>query len=213
LRDGHVVAIAGVDGFPGVAAGVGCRKPEGLQEPVLAVGAVVSEGLAGPFAGDEDAAAGVAEVFAAVGFAFAGARAHMRLGVLGLDAVAEPVGAGRRAGFVAERVGEPVGVAHLVVGLRGVAVSDVLGEVLGQVADAAACVLRPGQDALRVEAVSEPGYMRRFGVRADRIERFVPGRQDFTRVGVEVGGVAFVPGGQVGGVEAHGVGGGHQTWW
>ena len=172
-RGGHVVVVARRDGFPGVAGRVGCRKPERLHEPVLAVGAVVGEGLAGPLAGDEHAASGVAEVLAAVGLALAGARPHVRLGVLGLDAVAEPVGAGRRAGFVAERVGEPVGVAHLVVGLGVVAVGDVLGEVLGQVADAAACVLGPGQDALGVEAVAEPGDVQRLviGRRSRRAPR------------------------------------------
>jgi hypothetical protein len=44
---------------------------------------VVAEGLAGPFAGHEHASAGVAEVFASVGFALARARAYARLGFLG----------------------------------------------------------------------------------------------------------------------------------
>jgi hypothetical protein len=64
-----VVEVAGGDAFPGVPDGVGCRKAEGVQEPGLAVGAVVGEGLAGPFAGDQDAASGIAEVLAAVGLA------------------------------------------------------------------------------------------------------------------------------------------------
>jgi hypothetical protein len=66
-------------------------EAEGLGEPGFAVGAVVGEGFAGPFAGDQDAASGVAEVFAAVGFAFAPAGDLAGSGVLGLDAVAEPV--------------------------------------------------------------------------------------------------------------------------
>ena len=74
LCGGHVVVVAGGDGFPGVAGRVGCRKAEGLGQPVLAVGAVVGEGLAGPLAGDQHAAAGVAEVFAAVGLALAARR-------------------------------------------------------------------------------------------------------------------------------------------
>src|ERR1019366_1001815 len=90
LAGWHVVGVAGFDGFPGVAGGVGCRKSEHPGEPGPAVGAVVGQGLAGPFAGDQDAASGVAEVLAAVGFAFAAARAQVRPGVLGLDAVAEP---------------------------------------------------------------------------------------------------------------------------
>ena len=63
----HVVGVAGGDGFPGVAGGVGGGFAEGGQEPVLAVGAVVGERLTGPFAGDQDAASGVAEVLAAMG--------------------------------------------------------------------------------------------------------------------------------------------------
>jgi len=48
---------------------VGCRKVEHAHQPGFAVGAVVGEGLAGPLAADEDAAARVAEVLVAVGFA------------------------------------------------------------------------------------------------------------------------------------------------
>ena len=70
----------------------------------FAVGAMVGEGFARPFTGDQDAATGVAEVFAAVGFAFAAPGPQSWAGVLGLDAVAEPVGAGRRAWFPAERL-------------------------------------------------------------------------------------------------------------
>ncbi len=112
LGGGHVVVVAGGDGFPGVAGGVGCREAEGFQEPGFAVGAVVGEGLAGPFAGDEDAASGVAEVLGAVGFAGAVAGPQARARVLGLDAVAQPVRAGRGAGLVSQRVGQPLGVAR-----------------------------------------------------------------------------------------------------
>jgi hypothetical protein len=73
LAGGHVVRIAGPDRLPAVPAGVGCRNPEHAGEPGLAVGAVVGQRLAGPFAGDQDAAPGVAEVFAAVGLALAAA--------------------------------------------------------------------------------------------------------------------------------------------
>jgi hypothetical protein len=143
-RDGHVILVARGDRFPGVAGRVGCRKAERFRQPVLAVGTVVGEGLAGPLAGDQHAPPAVAEIFAAMRLASARARPHVRLGVLRLDTVAEPVGAGRRARLEAQRVGEPVGVAHLVVSLGMVAVADVLGEVLGYVADATACVPRPG---------------------------------------------------------------------
>ena len=57
-------------------------------------------------------------------------------GVLGLDAVAEPVRAPRGARFVAQGLDEAVGVGGLGAGSSLVAVSEVLGEVLGEVADA-----------------------------------------------------------------------------
>ena len=69
LAVGHVVGITGGDGCPGIPGGVVGRDTERGQEPGLAVGAVVGEGLAGPFAGDQNAAARVAEVLAAVGLA------------------------------------------------------------------------------------------------------------------------------------------------
>ncbi len=78
LPVGHVVRVAGLDRFPGVPGRVGCRKPERAGKPGPAVGAVVCEGLAGPLAGDQDSPSGVAEVFAAVGFAFAASTASDR---------------------------------------------------------------------------------------------------------------------------------------
>ena len=66
----HEVLISGGDGFPAVPVFVGGEVEHG-QEPGFAVGAVVGEGFAGPFAGDQDPAAWVAEVLAAVGFALA----------------------------------------------------------------------------------------------------------------------------------------------
>src|SRR6201999_4493126 len=96
-RGFHVVGVAGLDRFPGGAGGAGCRNTESLGEPVLAVGAVVGQGLARPAARGQDAASGVAEVGLVVGFALAAAGDQAGAGVLGLDAVAEPVGAARRA--------------------------------------------------------------------------------------------------------------------
>ncbi len=127
LAVGHVVRVAGLDRFPAVPGRVGCRNPERAGDPCPPVGAVVGQGLAGPLAGDQDTAPGVAEVLAAVGFALAGARAQARAGVFGLDAVAEPVRAGRRAGFIAQRVGEPGCVVGLGAGGGLVAVAEVLG--------------------------------------------------------------------------------------
>jgi hypothetical protein len=133
---GHVVGVAGGDGFPRVAGGVRCREAEGGQKPVAAVGAVIGERLARPFAGDQDAPSGVAEVLAAVRLALAPARPQARTGVLGLDAVAQPVRARRGARLVTERVGQALGMALLGARLRLVTVRDVLRQVLGEVADA-----------------------------------------------------------------------------
>ena len=94
-----MVGIAGHDVLPGVPGRVGGGLAEGGQEPVLPVGAVVGERLAG----DQHAAPGVAEVFAAV--ALAGTRDQAGPGVLGLDAVAEPVGGPRGARLVPQRFG------------------------------------------------------------------------------------------------------------
>lgn len=54
-------------------SGVGCRNPEHLGQPGLAVSAMVDERLAGPLAGHQDPPTGVAEIFAPVGFALAAA--------------------------------------------------------------------------------------------------------------------------------------------
>ena len=113
----HVVGVAGGDGLPGVAGRVSCRNAERGQEPVAAVGPMVGERLAGPLAGDQDAPPGVAEVFAAVRFALAVSWSQACAGVLGLDAVAQPVRACRGARLVAERVGQPLGMRVLRVGL------------------------------------------------------------------------------------------------
>ena len=103
----HVVGVGRGDGFPGVPGRVGCRNTERRQQPVLAVGAVVGQGLAGPLAGDQDPAPGVAEVIGVVGLALAPAGRQAGPGVLGLDAVAEPVRARRRARLVPQRLGQP----------------------------------------------------------------------------------------------------------
>jgi len=86
-----------------------------IVQPCLAVGPVVGKGLARPFAGDQDTPTGVAKMLAAVRFALAGAGPHSLAGVLGQDAVAQPVRAAWRAWLVPERVGEPVSVSTLCV--------------------------------------------------------------------------------------------------
>jgi hypothetical protein len=66
----------------------------------------------------------------------------------------KPVCAGRRARLVAQGVGESAGVVGLGVGGGPAAVAEVLGQVLGEVADAPAGVPRSGEYALGVE----PGF-------------------------------------------------------
>ena len=209
----HVVGVAGGDGFPGVAGWIGGGLAEGGQEPVLAVGAVIGQRLAGPLAGDQDAASGVPEVFAAVGFALACAGDQAGAGVLGLDAVAQPVGAPRRARLVPQRLGQLLDVSPLGVACGLVAVGDVFGEVLGQVADAAGRVLRPAQDALGVEPVPEPGHVQRLILVADGVEGLVPGGQDFAGGGVEVGAVCSSQTGSWSPSKRTTEVSGHHTWW
>jgi hypothetical protein len=79
----HVVRVGGRDGLPGVPGGASCRNPEGGQQPVLPVGAVVGQGLAGPLAGGQDPAPAVAEVIGVMGLALAAAGDQAGPGALG----------------------------------------------------------------------------------------------------------------------------------
>ena len=109
----QVVRVGRGDRFPGVPGRVGCRNTERPQQPVLAVGAVVGQRLAGPLARDKHPAPGVAEVIGVVSLALAPAGGQARPGVLGLDAVPQPVRAPRRARLVPQRVSQPGGVVVL----------------------------------------------------------------------------------------------------
>lgn len=90
--------------------------------------------------GDGDAAACVAEVVGLVGLATVAAAEHPGFGVLGLAAVAQPVGAGGRAWFGAQGLDEAGGVLApgRVVGGGVEGVGQALGQVLGEVAEALA---------------------------------------------------------------------------
>ena len=101
----------------------------------------------------------------------------------------------------------------LVFCLRLVAVGDVLGQVLGEVADAPVRVLGPGEHALGVEAVAEPGGVQRFVLVADGVERVIPGRQDFTGFRVEVGTYVLVQTGRCPPSKRILSVDGHHTWW
>jgi hypothetical protein len=96
----QVLRVAWGDGFPGIAGRVSCRNTERPQQPVLPVGAVIGQRLAGPLARDQHPAPGITEVIGIVGLALAPAGDQARPGVLGLDAVPEPVRAGRRARLI-----------------------------------------------------------------------------------------------------------------
>lgn len=96
---------------------------EDSADDVGAVGGMLGEGLAGPVAGDQDAAAAEAEVLAVVGLRFALAGDQFGAGVFGLHAVAEPVRAPRRARQHLDVSVEPFEVRALPVGqIVGVAV-------------------------------------------------------------------------------------------
>src|SRR5690348_9102548 len=166
----QIVVVTRLDGFPTVGGGVGCRKTEHLGQPGLAVAAVVGERLAGPLTRDQHPATGVAEMLASVRLALAGAGDQARAGVLGLDAIPQPVRARRRARLEPQRLSEPVHMLTLEVSLGVVAVTELLGQVLSEVADAPARVLGPGEHTLGVELGPEPGHMRRVVVRADGVD-------------------------------------------
>jgi hypothetical protein len=68
-------------------------------------------------------------------------------------------------------------VGALAVACGLVAVAEVLGQVLGEVADAPAGVLRSGEDALGVEPLAELGHVLGFVTVADGVEGLVPGRE------------------------------------
>src|SRR5262249_60715931 len=92
-----------------------------------------------------------------------------------------------------DRPGRPVGVCVLPGGLWRVAFGDLLGRVLGQVADAPVGVLGPGEYALGVEPGPEAGHMLRLISWADRVERIIPGLQDFAGRRVEVVAGILIP--------------------
>ena len=97
---------------------------------------------------------------------------------------------------------------RLVGGGALVAVADMLGQVLGEVADAPASVLRSGEHALRVEPLTEPGDVQWLVVLADCVECLIPGGQDFPCARVGVGCHVLVPYGVVTAVELDALSGG-----
>ena len=118
-------------------------------------------------------------------------------GVLGLDAVPQPVRAPRRARLIPQRLGQPGGVIVLRAGGGLVAVAHLLGEVLGQVADAPGRVRGPGEHALGVEPFPEPGHVPGQVIAADGIQGLIPGRQHLAGGRVDVPAHLVVPDGQL----------------
>ena len=90
------VGVGGGGAFPlvwpvyGAVRGLDTGLLEELPNEFAAFGAVVIKGLVGPFAGDQDAASGNAEVFVLMCFALAPSRCHGVAGAVGLDAVEQP---------------------------------------------------------------------------------------------------------------------------
>jgi len=74
-----------------------------------------------------------------------------------------------------------------------VAVAEVLGQVLGEVADAPVRIPRPGKNALGVELGAEAGDVPRLVLVADGVEGLVPGREHLSGAGVEIGADVLVP--------------------
>ena len=95
----HMIGVAGRDEFPGVAGRVSCQNTERAKQPFLAVSPVVGQRLAGPLPRDQHPASRVAEVIGVMGLALAPAGDQAGPGVLGLDAVPEPVRADREHGW------------------------------------------------------------------------------------------------------------------
>jgi hypothetical protein len=89
---------------------------EELPNEFTALARWSSRVFVGPFAGDQDAASGDAEVLRLVGFALAASGCHGVPGAFGLDAIEQPDGATRRAGCDQEFGVQPAGMVVFRVG-------------------------------------------------------------------------------------------------
>ncbi len=204
----HVIVVVRLDLLPAIAGGVGCRNTEHLGQPRMPVAAVIGQRLARPFARDQHPPPGITQMVVTVSLALAGTRHQAGPGVLGLDAIAQPVRARWRARLIAQRVGEAFHVLTRGVSVRLMAVAELLGQVLGQISDTPGGVLGPGEHALGVELGPEPHHMPRIVIRADGVQGFIPGRQQLAGGGVEVAAADLIPHRQIVAIEADGVGGG-----
>jgi S-(hydroxymethyl)mycothiol dehydrogenase len=131
-----LVDLLGIDG-----------QAEQHADPVAGVGPVIGQGLAGPVAGDENAAPADAERGPLVYPAFAGTGTELAVRLLGLHSVEQPVGATVRAGRNPQLVPEPFQVGTLRVGGDGVTLTDgtALSPALGIGAFAEKTLVHAGQ--------------------------------------------------------------------
>jgi hypothetical protein len=93
---GFAVAVQDVGGEPVRVRGLDARGREDLADDRGAVGLVLGQGLAGPVPGHQGAAAAEAEALAVVRLGAAVPGVQSGRGVLGLDAVPEPVREGEQ---------------------------------------------------------------------------------------------------------------------
>ena len=210
----HVIRVGRGDGFPGVPGRVGCRNTERAQQPVLAVGAVVGQRLTGPLARDQHPAPGVAEVIGVVGLALAPAGDQAGPGVLGLDAVPEPVRAPRRARLIPQRLSQPRRVSPLRRRCRpgGSRPPAWSGTWSGSRCTAPAS-LDPASTPWASNRTPNRATCHGSSSGADGIERLIPGRQHFPGGRVEVAADPLVPYRQLVPVVLDRVASGHHTWW
>jgi hypothetical protein len=190
---GWDVEIGGCRTFPSVGpvvravAGLNAGLLKKLPNEFATFGAVIVEGLVGPLAGDEDAAAGDAQMVELVGFAFAPSGGHGVSGAFGLDAVEQPYQAPRRAGGDLELSVQPPDVLSLGVGgalAESGGLANALGQILGEVTDVASGFLAATQDPLDVHLFAESDDVGRFG---QPLTCLFPARQGYAGVGVGEG--------------------------
>jgi hypothetical protein len=93
-------------------------------------------------------------------------------------------------------VSKPLHMLTLRVSAGLVAVAELLGQVLGQVADAPGGVFGPGEHALGVELGPEAGHMQGLVIIGDGVQGLIPGGQQLAGGGVEVAAAGLIPTGR-----------------
>ena len=181
-----------VGGHPFDLGGEHAGRVEGFADDGGPVGPVLGEGLAGPLAGDQDAAAAEAEVFPVVRLARRSGRGRGRgrVGRVGCRSAASSRSAASRAASAARRAAgrcAPPGPGCVSWSPSGSAIG--FGEVLGQVADGPVRVRGGGDDAGHVELACRTASRApacASGSACELVERLGPGGQHLAGVGVAV---------------------------